>query len=56
MSNREGFIAYMGKDVFAVKWRNWKIHLKEQNNILSETCAYETVMRQNHYESIDQCN
>ncbi len=39
-SNREGFIAYMGNDVFAVKWRNWKIHLKEQDNILSETRSY----------------
>ncbi len=56
MSNREGFIAYMGKDVFAVKWRNWKIHLKEQNNILSETRAHETVPPQFHNESVDQCN
>ena len=39
-SNREGLIVYMGNDVFAVKWRNWKLHLKEQDNILSGTVAY----------------
>lgn len=30
-SGRDGFIVYMGNDIFAVKWRNWKIHFKEQN-------------------------
>ncbi len=30
-SGREGFIVYMGKDVFAVKWRDWKLHFKEQS-------------------------
>lgn len=30
-SGREGFIVYMGNDVFAVKWRNWKLHFKEQD-------------------------
>ena len=39
-SNREGVIVYMGNDVWGVKWRNWKLHLKEQDNILSETMAY----------------
>jgi len=39
-SNREGLIVYMGNDVWGVKWRNWKIHLKEQDNILSETRDY----------------
>ena len=29
-SGREGFVVYMGNDVFGVKWRNWKLHLKEQ--------------------------
>jgi arylsulfatase len=36
-SNREGLIVYMGNDVWGVKWRNWKVNLKEQDNILSET-------------------
>jgi arylsulfatase len=30
-SGREGFIVYMGNDVFGVKWRNWKLHFKEQD-------------------------
>ena len=39
-SNREGVIVYMGNDVWGVKWRNWKLHLKEQQNILSGTVDY----------------
>jgi arylsulfatase len=31
ISGRDGFIVYMGNDVFGVKWRNWKLHFKEQN-------------------------
>jgi len=34
-SNREGLIVYMGNDVWGVKWRNWKINLKEQQTIFS---------------------
>ncbi|MCL7957765.1 MAG: arylsulfatase [marine benthic group bacterium] len=30
-SGRDGFIVYMGADVFGVKWRNWKLHFKEQD-------------------------
>ena len=29
-SGRDGFIVYMGNDVFGVKWRNWKLHFNEQ--------------------------
>ncbi len=29
-SGRDGFIVYMGNDVFGVKWRDWKLHFKEQ--------------------------
>ncbi|WP_217909614.1 arylsulfatase [Desulfosediminicola flagellatus] len=29
-SGRDGFIVYMGNDIFAVKWRDWKLHFKEQ--------------------------
>ena len=39
-SNREGLIVYMGNDVYGVKWRNWKLHLKEQDNILSARNDY----------------
>ena len=28
-SNREGFIIYVGSDIFGVKWRNWKMMFKE---------------------------
>ena len=30
-SGRDGFIVYMGNDIFAVKWKDWKLHFKEQN-------------------------
>jgi len=33
-SNREGLIVYMGNDVWGVKWRNWKVNLKEQQNVI----------------------
>jgi arylsulfatase len=39
-SNREGVIVYMGNEVWGVKWRNWKVNLKEQDNILSPTRSY----------------
>ncbi|MBO9419214.1 arylsulfatase [Labrenzia sp. R4_2] len=38
-SGREGFIVYMGNDVFGVKWRDWKLHFNEQtgwNGVLRE--------------------
>ena len=28
-SNREGFVVYVGNDVYGVKWRNWKMMTKE---------------------------
>ena len=39
-SGREGFVVYMGKDIFGVKWRNWKLHFKEQNSWDSELRTY----------------
>jgi arylsulfatase len=41
-SGREGFIVYMGNDVFGVKWRNWKVNLKEQDSVFGETVSYGT--------------
>ena len=35
-SNREGFPAYNGNQIFAYKWRNWKMHLWELDNMNSE--------------------
>jgi arylsulfatase len=31
-SGRDGFIVYMGNDIFGVKWRNWKLHFEEQDS------------------------
>ena len=31
-SGRDGFVVYMGADVFGVKWRNWKLHFNEQDD------------------------
>jgi arylsulfatase len=39
-SGREGFIVYMGNDVYGVKWRNWKLNFKEQDTLFSETREY----------------
>ena len=39
-SNREGLIVYMGNDVWGVKWRNWKLNLKEQETVFSGTIDY----------------
>ena len=35
-SNREGFIVYNNDDVYGYKWRNWKMHLIELENMNSE--------------------
>jgi arylsulfatase len=38
-SGRDGFVVYMGNDVFGVKWQDWKLHFKEQsgwNGVLRE--------------------
>jgi arylsulfatase len=28
-SNRESFVVYVGPDIYGVKWRNWKMMMKE---------------------------
>ena len=28
-SNRDGFVVYVGNDLFGIKWRNWKMMFKE---------------------------
>jgi len=35
-SNREGFIVYNNDDIYGYKWRNWKVHLVELENMNSE--------------------
>jgi arylsulfatase len=39
-SGRDGFIVYMGKDIFGVKWRDWKLHFKEQTGWNGEMREY----------------
>jgi arylsulfatase len=39
-SGREGFIVYMGKDIFGVKWRNWKLHFNEQDSAFDAMTTY----------------
>ena len=40
-SGREGFIVYMGKDIFGVKWKNWKLHFNELESWAGDTITYE---------------
>ena len=49
-SGREGFIVYMGKDIFGVKWRNWKLHFKEQNTWNGELITYTMPRLYNLYD------
>ena len=39
-SGRDGFVVYMGNDIFGVKWRNWKLHFKEQDSAFDELRTY----------------
>ena len=39
-SGREGFVVYMGDEVFGIKWRNWKLHFKEQDSAFDEQRTY----------------
>ena len=39
-SNREGFIVYMGTDIFGVKWRNWKLNFMEMESAFSKKTTY----------------
>ena len=39
-SGRDSFIVYMGNEIFGVKWKNWKLHFKEQDDWNSKTALY----------------
>ena len=39
-SGREGFVVYMGSEVFGIKWRNWKLHFKEQDSAFDAQRTY----------------
>jgi arylsulfatase len=32
VSKRDGFVVYMGDEIFGVKWKNWKLHFEEQDS------------------------
>ena len=40
-SNRDGFIVYVGSDVFGVKWRNWKMMFKEVERGTDDKMTYD---------------
>ena len=44
-SARESVIIYIGNELFGVKWRNWKLLLKEidEHNYAIRTMAYPTI-------------
>jgi len=39
-SNRDGFIIYVGNDIFGIKWRNWKMMFKEYDRGTDEMKTY----------------
>jgi arylsulfatase A-like enzyme len=48
-SKREGFVVYMGTKIFAVKWKNWKLHFNELESWSEETITYEMPRLYNLY-------
>jgi arylsulfatase len=55
-SDREGFIVYMGKDIFGVKWRNWKLHFHEQEAWNTVKNSYTMPKLYNLYEDPQERN
>lgn len=55
-SGREGFIVYMGKEIFGVKWRNWKLHFKEQDTWDSKVLTYDMPRLYNLYDDPQERN
>ncbi len=41
-SGRDGFVVYMGNDIYGVKWGDWKVTFKEQETAFSEMRTYTT--------------
>ena len=39
-SGRESVVVYMGNDVYGIKWRNWKLHLKEMDTVFGQVKEY----------------
>jgi arylsulfatase len=40
-SNRDGFMVYVGNDLFGIKWRNWKMMFKEVERGTDEKRTYD---------------
>ena len=55
-SGREGFIVYMGNDIFGVKWRNWKLHFEEQDGWNTIKHTYTMPRVYNLYEDPQERN
>ena len=43
LSGREGFIVFVGDDLRAIKWRNWKFHFAWQETKYSPIQRFSTV-------------
>ncbi len=39
-SGRESIVVYMGKDIYGVKWRNWKMYFKELEHVMGEVKSF----------------
>ncbi len=55
-SGRDGFIVYMGKDIFGVKWKNWKLHFSEQDAWNSNKLTYTMPRVYNLYTDAQERN
>lgn len=55
-SGREGFIVYMGNDIYGLKWRNWKLHFNEQESWESKKTSYTMPKLYNLYEDPQERN
>lgn len=55
-SGRDGFVVYMGNDIFGVKWKNWKLHFKEQTAWNSEMKSFTMPRLYNLYEDPQEKN
>jgi len=55
-SGREGFVVYMGNDIYGVKWRNWKLHFEEQEAWNTVKNSYTMPRVYNLYEDPQERN
>jgi hypothetical protein len=53
-SGRESVIVYMGNEVYGIKWRNWKFHLKEMDTVFVEVKEYGVPKLYNLYRDISE--